>query len=100
MRVVFALTHYLISDENLQVNGFVFFSDMSKFSLKHQTFYGMDVMKNSTRCFEVGVHLVNPLYYGLGKLKKTVEIVLPNASTETVLYYTLSRYSDAACLFP
>ncbi len=54
MKAVFAIMLHLLSDENNQVNGFIWFSDMSNFSLKHQTFWGYDVMVNSTKCFEVG----------------------------------------------
>lgn len=55
MRAIFAYVFHLLRDENVQVNGVVCLSDMTGFSIKHQTFWGYEGMKNSTKCFEGGI---------------------------------------------
>ncbi len=53
IRASLAVNFYLLNDENNQVNGLVYFTDLTGFSVKHQKFYGYDGLVNGTKCFEV-----------------------------------------------
>ncbi|XP_064611897.1 alpha-tocopherol transfer protein-like [Liolophura sinensis] len=49
MKASCASIDYCLMDENAQVNGFFFFQDMSDMTVKHQSFFGVDVMRRSMK---------------------------------------------------
>ncbi|KAL5021459.1 hypothetical protein ScPMuIL_000614 [Solemya velum] len=53
-RASFCMMDYCMMDENVQVNGMVIFSDMTGFTAKHETVFGLDKMKRSLNVWQNG----------------------------------------------
>ena len=49
----YCIFHSLIHDENVQVNGIVFLSDMTDMTMAHHTFWTLDEMKRVMKNWQV-----------------------------------------------
>ncbi|KAL5022514.1 hypothetical protein ScPMuIL_001669 [Solemya velum] len=68
MRAAAMLFEATSFDENCQVNGMIIINDLTGFSMKHQTFFGMDNSKKSMEIFEKATpaRVKEMHYYNIG----------------------------------
>ena len=53
VRAMYCAIFYMIRDEQCQVNGIVFLSDMTGLTLAHQTFWSIDEVKRQMKYWQV-----------------------------------------------
>ena len=80
-RGTYMVWHFILMDEENQVNGYKFLADFSEFSMAHQTFFTVEEMKGMLIHFQVRTHLpliwgraINDLQMGVGWECDTVKL--------------------------